>query len=61
MQPDSFSADQIRDFAAALRPRIAGDLRTDRMTCALYSTDASLYRIMPIGVLIPRNQEDVSA
>ena len=55
------TAEQLADFAAALRPRIAGDLRTDAMTRTLYSTDASLYQVMPHAVLIPRTTEDVIA
>ncbi|HOU39941.1 MAG TPA: FAD-linked oxidase C-terminal domain-containing protein [Promineifilum sp.] len=55
------TAEQLADFAAALRPRIAGELRTDAMTRVLYSTDASLYQVMPHAVLIPRTTEDVIA
>ena len=55
------TAQQLADFAAALRPHIAGELRTDAMTRTLYSTDASLYQIMPLAVLIPRTAEDVIA
>ncbi len=55
------TAQQLADFAAALRPHIAGELRTDAMTRTLYSTDASLYQIMPHAVLIPRTAEDVLA
>ena len=46
-------------FAAALRPRIAGDLRLDALSRALYATDASLYREPPVGVLVPRTADDV--
>ncbi len=31
----------------------------DRTSCLLYSTDASLYQIVPIGVVIPLHEEDV--
>lgn len=43
------TAQQLADFATALRPHIAGELRTDDMTRTLYSTDASLYQIMPLA------------
>lgn len=51
----------LADFAAALRPRLAGELRLDPMTRALYATDASMYQIEPVGVLVPRHVEDVHA
>lgn len=37
-----------------------GELRTDAATCALYSTDASLYQIIPQAVAFPRDTRDVS-
>ena len=46
-------------FFEALRIRIEGELRTDDMTRALYGTDASLYKIQPIAVLIPKTEQDV--
>ncbi len=49
----------LSDFFAALRPRIQGELRSEAMTRALYATDASMYQIMPHGVLFPRHAEDV--
>jgi FAD/FMN-containing dehydrogenase/Fe-S oxidoreductase len=44
-----------------LAPRVAGALRTDEMSRALYATDASMYAMTPIGVLIPRHAGDVQA
>ncbi len=55
------SPELLDDFAAALAPRIEGDLRRDAMTRALYATDASLYQVMPLGVLLPKRPEDVQA
>ena len=51
----------VTDFLADLRPRVAGELRTDLYARTLYSTDASLYQVMPHGVLIPRHTDDVQA
>jgi len=51
----------ISDFLHALRPRVAGDLRADAYTRTLYSTDASLYQVMPHAVLIPRHADDMQA
>ncbi len=52
---------RLDEFAAAVRPRIAGDLRLDALSAALYATDASLYREPPLGVLVPRHVDDVQA
>jgi FAD/FMN-containing dehydrogenase/Fe-S oxidoreductase len=38
---------------------IAGEVRFDDGSRALYATDASNYRQVPIGVVIPRNEDDV--
>src|SRR5512147_373085 len=48
-------------LAAALRRNLRGEVRFDPGSRALYSTDASNYRQVPIGVVIPRNDEDVIA
>ena len=42
-----------------LEAHITGDVRFDRISRALYSTDASVYQIEPLGVVIPRTREDV--
>lgn len=51
----------LPDFLAALRKRVAGAVRTDAYSRVLYSTDASIYQVMPHGVLIPKSVEDVQA
>ena len=51
----------LPDFLAELKKRISGDLRTDSYSRTLYSTDASLYQVMPLGVLIPQTDADVHA
>jgi FAD/FMN-containing dehydrogenase/Fe-S oxidoreductase len=38
-----------------------GDVRFDRLTRRIYSTDASIYSIEPIGVVSPRTADDVVA
>jgi FAD/FMN-containing dehydrogenase/Fe-S oxidoreductase len=43
----------------ALRAAIRGEVRFDRSALALYSTDASSYRQVPIGVVVPRDRQDV--
>ena len=49
--------DLIRD----LQKRLAGEIRFDDMAKVLYSTDASIYEIEPLGVVIPRTADDVIA
>ena len=51
----------IQDCLNDLQKRVAGDLRTDVYSRMLYSTDASIYQVMPYGVLIPETMEDVHA
>ena len=51
----------LSEFQHVLSPRLAGDLRLDEMTRALYATDASMYRMRPQAVLIPRTLDDVQA
>lgn len=55
------STEHLGDFAAALRPRLDGDLRLDPMTRAIYATDASIFQVQPVGVLIPKTMDDVQA
>ena len=44
-----------------LRGLIAGDVRCDDVFLELYSTDASIYQIRPLGIVRPRSTEDVAA
>src|SRR5437868_4106617 len=50
-----------QDLYQALKARVTGEVRFDRASRLMYSTDASIYEIEPIGVVIPRNREDVFA
>ena len=51
----------LADCLAELRRRAVGDLRDDAYSRILYSTDASIYEVEPLAVLIPRNVEDIQA
>src|SRR5687768_15104148 len=44
---------------AELAAQIEGDVRFDPISQALYSTDASVYQMLPLGVVISRSREDV--
>jgi FAD/FMN-containing dehydrogenase/Fe-S oxidoreductase len=46
---------------AALAATVAGEVRFDRLSRALYSTDASVYQIVPLAVVLPRTEEDILA
>jgi FAD/FMN-containing dehydrogenase/Fe-S oxidoreductase len=51
----------IDTLAARLRETVRGEVRFDHFSRVLYSTDASIYQILPIGVVLPRDAEDVAA
>ena len=51
----------MNDLEHELRKVVAGDVRFDRISRLLYSTDASMYQVEPIGVVIPRDADDVQA
>ena len=46
---------------SALRAALAGEVRFDSGARAAYASDASNYRQVPIGVVLPRSAEDVVA
>jgi len=48
-------------LASALTRHVRGDVRFDDGTRALYATDGSNYRQIPIGIILPRNADDVIA
>src|SRR5512133_3632619 len=50
-----------RDFVAELQKHFAGDIRLDHTSRVLYSTDASIYQIEPLGVVLPKTQDDLIA
>ncbi len=49
------------DLAQTISRSIAGEVRFDPSSRALYATDLSIYRQVPIGVVIPRDADDVIA
>jgi len=42
-----------------LTAEIAGEIRFDKVFRSMYATDASVYQIMPVGVVLPKTREDV--
>src|SRR5688572_3708908 len=51
----------IERLAQALRTNVAGEVRFDKGARAAYSADASNYRQVPIGVVLPKSVEDIVA
>ena len=49
------------DFVNELRKHFTGDIRNDQASRVLYGTDASIYQIEPLGVVLPRTQDDLQA
>lgn len=50
---------EAQELEKALRRSIEGEVRFDNASRALYATDASNYRQVPIGVVVPKTVEDV--
>ncbi len=50
---------RAEELAAELRRHVKGEVRFDAGSRALYATDGSNYRQVPIGVVIPRDVDDV--
>ena len=48
-------------LAQRLRREVAGEVLFSRGDRARYSTDASIYQVEPVGVVVPRTIEDVTA
>ena len=48
-------------LAERLRKEIEGEVLFDRFNRGRYSTDASIYQIEPVGVVIPKSDNDVRA
>src|SRR5262245_55855290 len=55
---DTAQRDRLRDD---LQGALEGELLLDGLTCALYATDASPFRVAPAGVVRPRHEGDVQA
>src|ERR1700676_4443631 len=55
------SRTDVSGLAEAVRLQVRGDVRFDDGSRALYATDGSNYRQVPIGVVLPRDADDVIA
>jgi FAD/FMN-containing dehydrogenase len=45
-------------LAAKLRRELEGEVLFDSFSRGRYSTDASIYQIEPIGVVVPRSEQE---
>src|SRR6188474_3140846 len=57
--PSAVLSADVKRLQSALAAQISGEVRFDRISQALYSTDASVYQILPLGVVIPKTRDDV--
>ena len=53
--------DELQAVRRELAARVRGEVRFDNGTRAMYATDASNYRQVPLGVVLPRSDEDIVA
>jgi FAD/FMN-containing dehydrogenase len=51
----------LHSLARALEGQLDGEVRFDGGSRALYATDGSNYRQVPMGVVVPRHKVDVLA
>ena len=58
---DPAAAPDSRELAAALRRVVSGGVRFDSYTRHLFSRDASMYAIEPLGVVFPRDGDEAAA
>ena len=54
------AVNQVTQLEHELKKVIVGDIRFDNYSRSLYSTDASIYQMEPIGVVLPKHVGDVS-
>ena len=54
-------SDYVADpaFVQRLQSEVEGEVYFDALSRGRYSTDASMYQIFPIGVVVPRHAQDV--
>ena len=52
---------ELQNLELELGERIRGDVSVDEVTRGIYATDASIYQITPLAVVLPRDEQDVRA
>ncbi|HVK07759.1 MAG TPA: FAD-binding oxidoreductase, partial [Gemmataceae bacterium] len=56
-----FAAERRDSLVRYLRKHVAGEVRFDDTSRHLYSTDASHYLVRPLGVVVPKTPDDLTA
>lgn len=56
-----FSSVRHDSLVRYLTRHLAGEVRSDETSRRLYSTDASLYQVQPLGVVLPKTVDDLTA
>ncbi len=60
-RPTASTSNEVSEtLARRLRAETAGDVLFDAPSRGRYATDASIYQIMPVGVLVPTSERDVA-
>ncbi len=60
-RPVRFLADvEVHALEAELRAGVRGEVRFDAGSRAMYTTDSAIFRRVPIGVVLPRDADDVA-
>lgn len=49
----------VKSLEAELKSKIKGEVRFDKGSRALYATDGSNYRQVPVGVVLPKTEQDI--
>jgi len=55
----SFSSEQIQKISKEISSKVNGKTLFDEFSRGRYSTDASVYQIKPLGVILPKDTNDV--
>jgi FAD/FMN-containing dehydrogenase/Fe-S oxidoreductase len=61
VSPQPPRATMIVELERRLRAQTQGEVMFDAAARGRYATDASIYQIMPLGVFVPRTQDDVAS
>lgn len=51
----------VQDYINDLKKVASGDVRTDQYSRVLYSTDASIYKVLPYAVFFPKTVDELQA
>ena len=55
----AFNNHRFQLFLTELKKMITSEVKTDDLSLGLYATDASLYQLLPLAVVIPKNESDL--